>query len=131
MQQATGMWGYPPPGRNESGSVRRLVMSDSLQPYGLCPWDSPGKNTGVSYHSLLQGIFLTQGLNLGYLHWKHGVLATGPLGKSPLGMSIAQCLWSTCLPAGVVDTGAHHEINKVPLLGASVPLTLFYWGMVA
>ena len=75
--------------------------------------------------------FPDQGLNLGYLHWKHGVLATRPLGKSPLGMSIAQCLWSTCLPAGVVDTGAHHEINKVPLLGASVPLTLFYWGMVA
>ena len=30
----------------------------------LCPWDSPGKNTGVSCHALLQGIFLIQGLNL-------------------------------------------------------------------
>ena len=29
----------------------------------LCPWDSPGKNTGMGSHSLLQGIFLTQGLN--------------------------------------------------------------------
>jgi len=29
----------------------------------LCPWDSPGKNTGVGYHALLQGLFLTQGLN--------------------------------------------------------------------
>ena len=29
------------------------------------PWDSPGKNTGVSCHSLLQGIFQTQGSNLG------------------------------------------------------------------
>ena len=27
----------------------------------LCPWDSPGKNTGVGCHSLLQGIFPTQG----------------------------------------------------------------------
>ena len=26
-------------------------------------WDSLGKNTGVGYHGLLQGIFLTQGLN--------------------------------------------------------------------
>ena len=34
----------------------------------LCPWDSPGKNTGVGCHSLLQGIFLTQGSNLGLLH---------------------------------------------------------------
>ena len=30
----------------------------------LCPWNSPGKNTGVSCHFLLQGIFPTQGLNL-------------------------------------------------------------------
>ena len=30
----------------------------------LCPWDSPGKNTGGGCHILLQGIFPTQGLNL-------------------------------------------------------------------
>ena len=29
----------------------------------LCPWDSPGKKTGVGCHALLQGIFLIQGLN--------------------------------------------------------------------
>ena len=45
------------------------VMFDFLQPYGLyfnrllCPWNSPGKNTGVGSHSLLQGSFLTQRLN--------------------------------------------------------------------
>ena len=39
------------------------------KPAGLpCPWDSPGKNTGVVSHSLLQGIFPTQGLNPGLLH---------------------------------------------------------------
>ena len=32
------------------------------------PWTSPGKNAGVGGHSLLQGIFSTQGLNLGVLH---------------------------------------------------------------
>ena len=54
----------------------RLVVSDSLQPHGLqpakllCPWDFPGKNTGVGCHFLLQGIFLTQGLNLHVLHWQ-------------------------------------------------------------
>ena len=37
------------------------VMTDSLQPHRLehsrllCPWDFPGKNTGVSCHFLLQG----------------------------------------------------------------------------
>ena len=50
------------------------VVSDSLQPYGpwptrlLCPWDSPGENTGVGCHSLLQGIFPTQGSNPGLLY---------------------------------------------------------------
>ena len=45
------------------------VLSNSLQPYGLyptrlfCSWDSPGKNTGVGCHALLQGIFPTLGLN--------------------------------------------------------------------
>ena len=34
----------------------------------LHPWNSPGKNTGVGCHFLLQGIFLTQGLNPGLLH---------------------------------------------------------------
>ena len=43
--------------------------SHELQPTRLlCPWDFPGKNTGVECHSLLQGIFPTQGLNPGLLH---------------------------------------------------------------
>ena len=34
---------------------------DCMQPARLlCPWDFPGKNTGVGCHSMLQGIFLTQ-----------------------------------------------------------------------
>ena len=43
------------------------ILSDSLQPLGLqptsllCPWDSPGKNTGAGCCALLQGIFPTQG----------------------------------------------------------------------
>ena len=45
------------------------VVSDTLQPCGLlCPWDSPGKNTGVDSHSLLQGIFPSQGSNPGLPH---------------------------------------------------------------
>ena len=37
----------------------------------LCPWNSPGRNTGVGSHSLLQGIFSTQGLNPELLHCRH------------------------------------------------------------
>ena len=50
-------------------SAQSLQSCLTLQPYGLwsarllCPWDSPGKNTGVGCHALLQGFFPTQGLN--------------------------------------------------------------------
>ena len=52
------------------------VASDSLRPHELqptrllCPWDSSGKSTGVGCHFLLQGIFLTQGSNLGLPHYR-------------------------------------------------------------
>ena len=54
--------------------ISRAVVSDSSWSHGLyptkllCPWDSPGKNTGAGSHSLLQRIFLTQRSNLGLLH---------------------------------------------------------------
>ena len=44
-------------------------------------WDSPGKSTGVRCLALLQGIFLTQGLNLcllRLLHWQAGYLPLVP-----------------------------------------------------
>ena len=49
-------------------------MSGSLLPHGLyparllCPWNFPDKNTGVGYHSVLQGILPTQELNPSLLH---------------------------------------------------------------
>ena len=51
-------------------SESHSVMSSSLQPRGLySPWNSPGQNTGVGSHFLLQGIFLTLGSNPGLLHY--------------------------------------------------------------
>ena len=41
---------------------------DCSLPRLLCPWDSPGKNTGVGCHFLLQKIFSTQESNPGLLH---------------------------------------------------------------
>ena len=55
-------------------TLSRSIMSDSLRPHVLqptrllCPWDSPGKNTGVGCHFLLQGIFPTQESNPGLPH---------------------------------------------------------------
>ena len=53
----------------------------------LCPWDSPGKNTGMGCHSLLQGIFPTQGLNLGLPHCGQIIVWTN-----------REVLWTTIWP---------------------------------
>ena len=48
---------------------------DCRSPGSSVQGDSPGKNTLVGFHALLQGIFLTQGLYLGLLcllHWQAG-----------------------------------------------------------
>ena len=42
-------------------------MEGSLPGFSI-PGIFPGKSTGVGCHFLLQGIFPTQGLNLGLLH---------------------------------------------------------------
>ena len=55
----------------KSESVKLLSGVQLLvTPWFLCLWDSPGKNTGMGCHSLLQGIFLTQGWNPGLLHYR-------------------------------------------------------------
>ena len=59
------------------------VVSDSLQPDGLySTWNSPGQNTGVGRLCLLQGIFPTQGWNLGLPRYKVDSLPTEPPGKT-------------------------------------------------
>ena len=67
------------------------VTSESLGPQGLYParllypQDSPGKNTGVGCHALLQGTFPTQGSNmhlLSLLYWQAGSLPLLSRGRS-------------------------------------------------
>ena len=73
-------------GCKELDTTEQLIWSDLISPsvssysshsHGLwesmgllCPWDSPGQNTGVGSHSLLQGSFLTQGSNPSLLHYR-------------------------------------------------------------
>ena len=83
----------------------------TLQPHGLqahglfCPWDSPGKNTGVGCHALFQGIFMTQGSNLHLLcllHWQAGSLPLLPHGEFLLHVTYNQFCFqfssSACFP---------------------------------
>ena len=61
------------------------VASNSLQTHKLestrllCPWNFPGKNTGVGCHFLLHRLFLTRGLNLSLLHPLHWQVDSLPL----------------------------------------------------
>ena len=69
----------------------RSVVSDSLLPPWavtcprlLCPWNFPDKHTGMGCQFLLQGIFLTQRLNLCLLcllHWQADSLPLHHLGS--------------------------------------------------
>ena len=63
-----------------------FVTPWTTTPRLLCPWDSPGKTTGVGRHFLLQGIFPTQGIEpmsrlLRLLHWKIGCFPPSHLGS--------------------------------------------------
>ena len=71
-------WGSParavPGAFMHSRTLSHSAASSSLRPHGLwpsrllCPWASPGKNTGVGCPALLQGIFPAQGSNPGLPH---------------------------------------------------------------
>ena len=49
----------------------------------LGPWGFLGRNTGVGCHSLLQGIFPTQGSNPGLLHCRRILYHLRHLGSHP------------------------------------------------
>ena len=70
--------------------AKSFQLCPTLWSYGLyparllCPWDSPGKNTGVGCHALLQGIFLIQESNpclSCLLHWQSNSLPLALPGK--------------------------------------------------
>ena len=65
-------------------------------PYGvqptrlLCPQDSLGKNTGVGSHSLLQGIFLTQGWIPGLVHCRQILYCLSHQGSPKINLSLSK-----------------------------------------
>ena len=97
----------------ESKRVRCSVVSNlDCSPYRLlCPWDSPGKNTGVGCHSLLQGIFPTQGSNQGLLHLYADSLPLSYQRRHPGNdVWLADKMWVTGLQ------GQEEEVSSSPCL---------------
>ena len=94
-------------------SFIRLLRPHGLYPHGfLCPWNS-GKNTGVGCHSLLQGIFLTQGWNphlLCLLHWQATSLPLSHLGSSVQFSS--SVVFDSCDPMDCVPPGCPWRFSR-------------------
>ena len=74
-------------------------MSFSVQPHGrqptrlLCPWDSPGKNTGVGCHFLLQGMKVKSESEVA----QSCPTLCNPMDGSPLGSSVPGILQARTL----------------------------------
>ena len=96
--------------------VSHSVMSDSLQPHGLWPTrpldplNSPGKNIGVGCHSLLQGIFPTQGLNPGLLHHRQILYHVSHQRQFQYSVISSMVGWERVLEKVVyLSMGGHHQ----------------------
>ena len=88
---------------------------DCSPPVFLCPWDFPGKNTGVGWHALLQGVVPPQGLNPLLLHWQVGTLPLAPPGKPQLQFSlVTQSCPTLCDPMNLSTPGlpVHHQLPE-------------------
>ena len=93
------------PAQNLACGFERLLFDSFVIPWTvahqlLCPWDFPGKNMGVGCHFLLQGIFLTQGLNLHLLHWQADSLPLSHWGSFHFIYSSVYLLTPQWLPGG-------------------------------
>ena len=95
-----------------------LLSPHGLQPASLLyPWNFPGKNTGVDCHFLLQGIFLTQGLDPCLQCWQVDSLLLSHLGsllREPLYLKSDQITER-------FNTGAWSRTGRTPR-GPEVPI---------
>ena len=86
----------------------------------LCPWDFPGKSTGVGCHFLLQRIFPTQGSNLALPHCRQTLYPLSH-GGSPMKnvpcqcCSVAQLCPTLCDPMECSTPGfpVHHQLLEL------------------
>ena len=85
----------------QSLSCVRLSAAPRTVPRGLlCPWNSPGRNTGAGCHFPLQGTFPAQGWNprlLCPLHWQAYSLPPVPLGNPNIVIQVKSRLPFDCL----------------------------------
>ena len=82
-------------------------------PPGSCPWDSPGKNTGVGCQALFQG---SNPCLLCLLNWQEDFLLLAPPGKSIYPFSsVAQLCPTLCSPMDCSTPAfpVHHQLPEL------------------
>ena len=89
---------------------------DCGPPDSLCPWNFPGKNTGVSCHFLLQ-IFHTQGLNSGLLHCRWSLYH---LSHKKVKLKVTPSCLTLC---GPMDYAAHRILQARALEWVAFPFS--------
>ena len=88
-------------------------MSDSVRPHGLqptrllCPWDSPGKNTRVGCHFLLQCMKVESESEVA----QSCPTPSDPMDCSLPGSSIHGIFWTTVLEWGAI--AFYHSFNDI------------------
>ena len=113
--------------RNQTKLKQESKSKTTVAHQVLCPWDFPGKCTGVGCHSLFQGIFPTQGSNLCLLlgrqilyHWAtwetpESLLVVFNLpNPSPQFSSVTQSYPTLCDPMNHSTPGlpVHHQLPE-------------------
>ena len=109
-------------------SISPSDMSNSLRPHGqysarcLCPWNPPGKKTGVGCPALLQRIFPAQELNLGLLSCRQILYHLSHQGSPNLSETLEKpfptpgplhvLLYLLYLTASGFDTNPHPDLLK-------------------
>ena len=120
----------PPPPKWKWKSLSRVRLF--VTPWTVySPWNSPGQNTGVGSLSLLQGIFPTQGSNLGLLHCRQILYQLSHKGNSRILEWVAYPFSSrssrprnrtgvSCIAGGFFTNWATREAHNPPLNQDSV-----------
>ena len=115
-------------------------QSATLQLHGLhSPWNSSGQNTEMGSHSLLQGIFPTQGLNPGLLHCRQILYQLSHKGSPRILAWVAYPFssrsswprnWTrvSCIAGGFFTNWAIREVQSIQVWPISNPLWLYSAG---
>ena len=88
-----------------------------------CPYNSPSQNTGVASHSLLQGIFPTQGSNLGLPHCSQILYQVRHQGSPSILEWVAYCFSSGSSDPGIKQGSPALQVDSLPAELPGKPLS--------